>query len=286
MLNKKSFLMIASGMLLAVAGSTQAALTDGMLGSYDADNASGNSLPNSVPGGPGITLAGGVSLGDSSNGTDKKLIFDGSDSFSPIAGGAMGAGSSAVTLEIWIEDLQDDGSWVGIVASMQGDNGYGFSRGRSSDYNVYASWTDQVNYQHGQGGLTKGTGTGVYNDPHQIVMVMDQNAAGTHELMTMYVDGVKNAHHGRMDGSQYNYDNFEVANGPGFFGIGGNWKWGDNVVGNHYAGSLLAVNIWGRGLSEEEVGASFDDGANGYVPEPASLALLTLGGLVALRRRR
>ena len=54
----------------------------------------------------------------------------------------------------------------------------------------------------------------------------------------------------------------------------------------YLTGSIDEFRIYDNALSANDVQASFNAGPDTLVPEPASLALLAIGGLTMLRRRR
>jgi len=59
-----------------------------------------------------------------------------------------------------------------------------------------------------------------------------------------------------------------------------------NVATDGWNGKLDELAIWNRELSSTEITALYNNGAGVALPEPATMALLGLGGLAVIRRRR
>ena len=98
-------------------------------------------------------------------------------------------------------------------------------------------------------------------------------------VATIYLNGLQIAQGSGGSIAGYNLSN--VAAG-GLNGIGGNAPFPDPTL----SGSTNEFRIYGNALNAAQVLASFQTGPTGVVPEPTSLALLGLGGLALLRRRR
>ena len=74
---------------------------------------------------------------------------------------------------------------------------------------------------------------------------------------------------------------------------GNSWEIGNDTCCDHreFSGTLDDISVWSNALTEAEVGLIYNGGLAGNdaptsIPEPSSLALLGLGGLLIARRRR
>ncbi len=79
-----------------------------------------------------------------------------------------------------------------------------------------------------------------------------------------------------------------LLNGSSTLYLGYLRPWEDAWNYNDLDGCMDELGIWNQGLSQTQVQAVFDAGAAGtnLVPEPVTLALLTLGGLLGIHRRK
>lgn len=107
---------------------------------------------------------------------------------------------------------------------------------------------------------------------HYIAMTWDQ-AAGT---ATLYVDGGSGVAGGETDSMAYTPAvNAYTSTGRNQFGKGTN-------NASEYTGAADELAIWTTALSASQIAAQYQ----AAVPEPGTLALFGIGGLMALRRRR
>lgn len=84
-----------------------------------------------------------------------------------------------------------------------------------------------------------------------------------------------------------------VGPGVGAIVTGGSWDIGDDACcpSREFTGTLDDISVWTGALTADEVAAIYQGGLQGIdapnaIPEPASVALLGLGGLMMLRRRK
>jgi hypothetical protein len=104
-----------------------------------------------------------------------------------------------------------------------------------------------------------------------------------HHLAFVYQGGTVSFYvDGNFQGA--NTSGFDFSGADGRLGIGARYY---DTYGNAFDGRIDDVSVWNEALSVEQIGLLAEGvSALSLVPEPASLALLGAGGLLALRRRR
>lgn len=204
---------------------------------------------------------------------------------------AAGAGgvAGAVTMEAWVTMDALEG-WA-VIASF-GNSG---PDPMDNDGGDGTYW--QLIPRHGAGGATAdqirttthtgNPGAEVFGDGGALMTNVQYHIVNTIDLNTgfntLFIDGVEVAQSGIQAGFDPSTYDQDISAAGVQVGDTQNWlgrsQWGDASL----TGSINEFNIYDEALSANEVAANF---ANGPVPEPGSLALLGLGGLAILRRRR
>ncbi len=278
MMNTKQ--LVVAACVLAIAGVSHA----GLVNSYTFNDGTADDSTGSADG----TLQGTASVSGGS------LILTGGgpgNSYVDLGAGlasAAGAGgvAGAVTMEAWVtmDVLQ---GWA-VIASF-GNSGPGAMDNDGGDGTYW-----QLIPQNGAGNNeirttthTGNPGAETFADGGLLMTGVEYHIVNTVDINTgfntLYIDGVQVGQSGIQAGFDPNTYDQDLNTGGVQVGDTQNWlgrsQWGDASL----TGSINEFNVYDHALSAQEVAANF---ANGPVPEPGSLALLGLGGLAVLRRRR
>ncbi len=173
-----------------------------------------------------------------------------------------------LTVEAWVTDVTPD--------NMDRVWSWG-TAGSNNEFTVYSR----------HDGAAGGKALGVLNTPggNAVNNVGTQNVSGTQHVV-LVVDKTNNQKRYYVDGALVN-------------GVSLNGKGVDNMnhtsavyfLGARYdgtyqlAGKYDEYRIWDGAMTDAEVSTSYDDGPD-VIPEPATMTLLGIGGLLALVRRR
>lgn len=180
----------------------------------------------------------------------------------------FGAAGNGFTFSTWTKVDAFDTDWQALVAK-----GDGFDEFRSSRF----SNTSQVNFVAGSGGFElphSNTQPAVDDGQWYHIVLVHNGGGGDNEL---WINGSLIVSEARGDVAD-NDKSLLIGNNP------------DNPD-RGWDGLIDDTAIWGRALTSNEITQIYNEGVSGnslatIIPEPGSLALLGLGGLMALRRRR
>lgn len=272
--------LLAGTAALALASSAQAALVahynlDETTGSTVADS-SGNGNTGTVVAGAGsppdltatgIATTSGMSTTDDGEGyVSAANLYSGNDSRS------VSAWFNATTIDSTQSRITSTGSGAAesfdiTLESSDGGNSIGLRYGNGNMF-----WSGSA--ENGGDDIA----TGVWN---HVVVTYESTATvdgGFGAGLTVYLNGVALT----MDGGNPKNGTQEL-NTSGDFLIAGNGGLGNN--GGYLNGSIDDVQVYDAALSSSEVSFLFNN-PTVAVPEPSSAALLGLGGIALILRRR
>ena len=254
-------------------GSAQAALTDGLVAYYDFEsdltNQAGSGDLSVVAGNDGIAgWSGGVV--NASDGTSNRstLLVGNAGNYidvendrtrAPFGTDELG---NSFTISAWYYLAPNDSNGSSRYFVFESLNNFDVSYGISSG-DTYASYVGQI--------IVDSTDTS-RNAWHHVLHVFDSDATNT--TLSVYIDGTFEGS-GSAPTSTVDFDAINL----GYYrSDSGDRDWD---------GLIDEVAIWDRALTTQEVLDVRAAGlAGSAIPEPGSLALLGLGGLLIARRRR
>lgn len=268
-----AFLIAAALMTGAITVQSQAALVSyhNLNGQSD-DQVGSNDLSAFGDAGFGASLNGGLGQAGTFDGVDDGFI---GNSFAGISGN-----DATVVAWVWANSLPD---WATIAKnwgdSIAGQFHFGAGQAAADTLNNFATDSSGAGFS---------IGTSASNIPLNqwvhVAFVLDSSAG----QQRMYINGA-------LDGPAAAYTDLDQTPAVGgAFGIGNKPNdAGDNVgaVGD-WDGLIDEVGVFDEALSVNQIAQIIADAQEGIqldgssVPEPASLALLGLGGLMLLRSRK
>lgn len=249
--------LVAAWSALGLLGSASAALVNQW--SFDGDllDSSGNGNDGTFTGGTEIYVAGqfgsaiSLAAGDAVDDTLASL-------------GNASAANSDISINLWL-NLSAAPANLAYMAGIGGRDA-----GADSEERALLNFGSGFYFWGANADADSSTGYVVDNEWHMYTTVLDFDGAGN-VTFSFFVDG---------DGSFYTP--VTVARNmvavPTEVGVGGTSLWGST-----WAGAVDEFTVWDEALNPTEVSSLF---ATNQIPEPSAIALLGLGGLSLLRRKR
>ncbi|XAL98042.1 LamG domain-containing protein [Phycisphaeraceae bacterium D3-23] len=269
--------------LMVVGTSASAALTDNLVGYYEYDSdftTSAGTVDGVANGGATAGVAGGIV------GNAMSVTPTGGGAGSQFMSTALGYGGAAplgdnFSVSAWY-NLQNPGS-------SQSARHFVFEGADSFDVSYGIRELDADGIDDGQV-FTQNGATGGLGAPNRVDVIdagtpgwhhvlQTYSSDGTNTTITTYVDGVELA-------NALTLTTTEIVDTGLHFGAARS-----SAANRGFDGLIDEVALWDRALTDQEAANVYATGLAGNdlrneVPEPGSLALLGLGGLLIARRRR
>lgn len=259
----KSILGIAT-ILVLISCSAQASLTDGLVVHYSFDDISGPVVVDESGNGNNATAYNDYEYVDG--------VF--SDAIRLVGSGHTGLNGGhvllpfiplnefpAFTISMWVNH-EDSTSWGDESFITFGD----YSQGDviRIAYNSYFPNSDLV-FKAGNGFVNVPYSSSLINNWNHLVLHCDNG------ILTGFING-----------QSVGNTTYELNDMRAIAGLGVHWFNSGGTESNRFIGMIDDVGIWTRALSEDEIQYIYLN----PVPEPATILLLTFGGILLRRRSR
>ena len=274
----------AASPMLAI-GSAQAALVDGLVAYYPLDGNANDLSANAnhmTENGTGIDYVAGRVGQAVDLSPNEWLSVTGTDIFGNTGTTNNDTSATAYTWQAWVNPLADVTSSDDYILSttLSAVSGQGFAISAridtSEQLDVFKQQAGNGWWNNHQNALPTALDDGWYH-----VLATWSTTSG----MNVYVNGVLD--NGTETGSSGGLELSPAVAVDGLnIGADQNVGPGDSTPSRFFDGQIDEVAIWDRVLTTDEIAALYNGGAGTAIPEPGSLALLGLGGLMMIQRRR
>ena len=283
--HRKLFALALTGLAIAGASSASAATTayrnlilgDSPIAYYELDETTRTNAANSATTGAAQDAAhtGALNLGQASAADFLGTSYDFAGGYAVAA--AIPNSLTEWTLEAWVNYSSDRTSDSHIVANDQGGWNDDLFFGINPENGLLGAGNGAIGagHQDNASSTRDKVGFAMTADTWHHVAVTASNTTG---LLKVYIDGTEVA-------SGSNANNIWTFNGADGFGAAPHFTLGAkrSSGGSVYDGLLDELAIYGSVLSQSDIAARANFNP---IPEPSSTALLGLGGLALILRRR
>lgn len=187
--------------------------------------------------------------------------------------------NSSWSISLWVKTPATDNR-VPLIGKNNGDLSFSIGE-RVYEISGNGTWGNIIDPEpagnlvvnaHSQGGVVTNQSAISLDDGtwHMMTMVHDNSISATHH--DLYIDGIE-----RPLGSQTMNNNSRADVGGFYLGFA---NASGSGAGGYLTGQMAEVNFYDSAIDQTTVDALF------AVPEPATMSLIVLGGLAAIRRRR
>jgi len=243
-------------------------VTAGLVMHYNLDQLTGTTAPDASGNGNTGTLSGGVSFDtDSVAGQfDKALDFNGTSDYIAVSdGGNLPSPGDSFTVAHWVKTTDGEGNHV--------------------NYNLNSLQFSIGNTGVGGGTFTVGIDSNVSSLDRAVYTDTVSNGSFNHIAVVFESDQVSAVYFNGNPQTATANDNHWLFNDAGNFSLMARRQPGTEFP---VVGVLDDFAIFDTALSEQDVNDVMDLGVAGFIPEPSSVCLMTLGllGLIGFGRRR